>query len=894
MTALVTAACLGAASTGRTDEVPPPLTIRSDNTVIVELGDYYGVAYLQQYLLKAIAKSPDADAYSLEVKPAPDRAASPGFPVLKLKPDEYPADKNVLVIGPMANLPSGLLADADRERLKKARPNAILIKRTGNVVVITKRDPEWWNLAHVRVFLDKCAGVRLYAPYGADGLDWLSRPATNGCTIGALDIFQEPCFAKATFSSGGQDRNLHWLRFNCILTEGKDLRANHAIIHYFPPEMYYAKYPQFYPMGADGKRPKPSGEYWNPCLGDPELAANVAMEQVRARMTKRPAPGFLSFGVMDARYSCLCPACKTSMQATGGQASTLWYDFLNRVARQCRTEFPGLYLTSYVYSNVRTPPVGMRIESNIAVDNVIKSYLFTDKGYSPKLEAGIMEYASLGASWVTHDWNFSGVTPRIYSRQLASMLQWGHQHGMLGMYTEWSAGEYWYLDGANYWVLFQLLSDPYQETDALWRQYCRDMFGAGWEPMYRFYDMFAQKHVTADAFYTRRDWPREEACGFSNEDVAQQRKWLEEATAVTRGDPMIQKRLAAIGRYFRAHELLVDAVSVPGRHARRLELAGPAAGVDRDALAFYVNDDASKLVAFDTYYDTQRTVPPDSKAEDNGSSLRFSYRNNYSRALGMVFQSIRQQALAAVSASGKPVTARALTDEFRRILREHLPAKRDARRTAAIEAMATKIVGVPRAAELPAFDGDLSDKAWKPAAELKDFTLADLMVPTQDGNETEGRVMRVGDQLVIGLVCAQPGGIWAETKPETFTGSAIYRESCNEFFFGPAGATGRGEFAQYVVNSLGAFRGYAKAVDNRKDVQCAVKVAEDGKSYTVEAAFPLKVDGQYDYTGERMLSFNIPRSPFKAKTFNPKERIGWAPIFFTAGNPESRGLLILE
>jgi len=36
------------------------------------------------------------------------------------------------------------------------------------------------------------------------------------------------------------------------------------------------------------------------------------------------------------------------------------------------------------------------------------------------------------------------------------------------------------------------------------------------------------------------------------------------------------------------------------------------------------------------------------------------------------------------------------------------------------------------------------------------------------------------------------------------------------------------------------------------------------------------------------------RNPFYADTFNPKERIGWAPIFFTAGRPESRGLVVLE
>jgi hypothetical protein len=257
---------------------------------------------------------------------------------------------------------------------------------------------------------------------------------------------------------------------------------------------------------------------------------------------------------------------------------------------------------------------------------------------------------------------------------------------------------------------------------------------------------------------------------------------------------------------------------------------------------------------------------------------------------------VRRQALTGVDfskateATVKDVTAKAVT-----IYRESLPEKRDAKRAAEIETLFGKILWVPRAATLPTFDGDLSDDVWKKAARLDGFTLADLMVPSRDGNETEGRVMRVGNQLVIGLVCRQPNGIWAETPADKFTGSAIYRESCCEFFFGPTTPEGqKPEYAQYVVNSLGSFRGYGKAQDNRKDVPCAVKTAADGKSFTIEIAFPLKLEGQYDYSGVRPLEFNIQRSPFHAKTFNPKERIGWAPIFFTAGVPESRGLLILE
>jgi hypothetical protein len=148
---------------------------------------------------------------------------------------------------------------------------------------------------------------------------------------------------------------------------------------------------------------------------------------------------------------------------------------------------------------------------------------------------------------------------------------------------------------------------------------------------------------------------------------------------------------------------------------------------------------------------------------------------------------------------------------------------------------------------------------------------------------------------VVGLVCKQPKGIWAETPANIHTGTRIWREAGCEFFFGPPPKPGqKQEFIQYIVTAFGAFRGFRKARDNRSGVQCGVKMAADKKSYVVELAIPLKVAGQYDYTKGKAYTFNVMRNPFYGNTFNSKERIGWAPIFFTAGVPESRGLLIME
>jgi hypothetical protein len=865
------------------------LLLQADNTVIVNR-DTYAASYLQYYLLKYLARHPDAALYQPEA--TVDRAAAPGFPIVR----EPPPDKHAITIGPCDAIPDTVLPPEDKARLRAARPGSVLLKRIGTGVVLARSSSNPWDFACLRIFLDRCAGIRMYAPDGADGLEWVSSPPAPTITVGSLDWLLQPHFAKTAFSTGHYQRNTPWLRMNSILSEGVDLRASHTVIRYFPPDKHYERYPQLYPMGKDGQRPKPIGDAWNPCLADPDLAAEVALEEIRGQMSGPRRPGYLSFGVMDCAYSCQCETCQASIRELGdGNAANLWYQFLNRVARQCQQEFPGLYLTSYAYSNVKLPR-GMRLEPNIVIDATIKSYNVVDPASFAAQKDYLLALADVGARWVTHDWNFQGVTPRIYSRQLAAFLQWAAQHGMLGIYTEWSGGEHWYLSGAHYWVLCQLLSDPYQDSDQLWRQYCQDMFGAGWEPMYRFYDMFQQKHVVSAAFHRRDDWPRQEACAFDAADVAQQRGWLEEALRRTSGEPLIQKRLAAVRRYFRAHELLVQAVSVPGRLYHQHTVLNGRSDVNTAALAFYVNDDARGLVAFEDYYDTQRTIAPDSNAEDQASGIRFSYRNNYARALGTILQAVRQEALGGTDlqqATRDTVTG--IVAKSRDVFRRHLPAAHDPQRTAEIEKLVAKVLWVPRGPSLPAFDGELDDAAWATAADLGDWTQADLMLPSREGNETTGKVFRVGDQLVFGLVCRQPQGIWAFTPPDRQTGTRIWREACCEFLFGPVPAPGdEPQVAQYIVNAYGAWRGFRQAADNRQGLCCAVKLAEDNRLFTVEAAFPLRVDGGYDFTPTRGLSFNVCRYPFSADTFNSKERLGWAPIFFSASYPESRGLIVLE
>lgn len=67
-----------------------------------------------------------------------------------------------------------------------------------------------------------------------------------------------------------------------------------------------------------------------------------------------------------------------------------------------------------------------------------------------------------------------------------------------------------------------------------------------------------------------------------------------------------------------------------------------------------------------------------------------------------------------------------------------------------------------------------------------------------------------------------------------------------------------------------------------------------GSAHAGQEATSRLVSGRYDYASERALSFTIVRFPYWEKKQNPRERIGWAPLFSTGQNPESRALVVVE
>jgi len=866
---------------GRDDNT---LLLTPANTVILD-GSRRAGPYLQYYLLRCVAEDERAERYAPDVKPRPARHEAGAFPLFQRRQfDSIPDDRIVIALGS-----TRYLEKADRERLA-ANPGAILLKRRGNVIVIAANSEDPWGapLRAVSVFLDRCAGVRIYAPHRL----WWSGPEKPHFEIGQLDVFKTPVLDRADWSGSWLDAYPHqWARINATHSGGHKLRASHTLARFFDPDKYYEKHPELYEM-RNGRRPKPSGQEWNPSLAQPELLARIAMEEIRAIMEKQPNRRYVSLGIMDAPFDDETPEIQKIVQEHDGSYSVPYYRFINLLARQVAKEYPDLLLTTYAYANVRQAPPSIRIEPNVVVTIVTKSYRWVSPVWAQQEKALLQAWSDTGAKWMVHDWSFSGVSPREYTRQFALFYQWAEKNGVFGSYTEWSVGEAWYLDGPKYWIMRQLLSDPHQDVDALWKQYCDDMYGPASETMYRFFQHFADKYTFARNYIHLRDLPREEVAMYTQADLEYQQQLLERAQQQTRNHPRVQQRLTKLKRYWKGHALFARAVGEPARSAYRFD----GDGINREALAFYVNDDGSVLREAIRFYEEERTQPPDARVIADRLGLLDSYVANYSRALVDIIQSIRSRAKDKIDLTqASPEAVQRLHKRMKDILTANLPESREPSQVKRIEGLLNKVVWLPAIGTTPVIDGKIDDAVWTEATRLEDFSLRNILLPSLY-HPTRGRIARVGSRLVVALECQQRGPVWSKTTPDIESGTAIWRESGVEIFFGPSTSTDgttNPPFAQYIVNARGAFAAFGVAKGQRENVEVAVRELPEAQGYVIEAAFPLKTRN-YDFTSNSALSFNIMRNVYRKDSYQADEIIGWAPIVKSARMAESRGLLLTK
>ena len=155
----------------------------------------------------------------------------------------------------------------------------------------------------------------------------------------------------------------------------------HSQFDYLPPETYFRDHPEYYMLGKDGKRHGERNRRSHPCFTHPdveEIVVSNMLAFIRKDREEHPhdPPCIYDFSQMDAAPDmCRCPNCAAvaaKHDAKGGRTdggdAGLQLEFVNRVARRVRAEYPEVRIRIFAYVSTEVAPSdGLKPEDNVIV-----------------------------------------------------------------------------------------------------------------------------------------------------------------------------------------------------------------------------------------------------------------------------------------------------------------------------------------------------------------------------------------------------------------------------------------------------------------------------------------------------------------------------------------------
>jgi hypothetical protein len=171
-----------------------------------------------------------------------------------------------------------------------------------------------------------------------------------------------------------------------------------------------------------------------------------------------------------------------------------YWTFINALAKRLQKDLPGKYILAMPYSMVSLPPsaVGLgddfKLPSNVIVFSniVIGRYPPTSEKVQPRLDM----WMHLSGHYGNHDWmQGSGyLIPRNYTDSYAWFMKYLKAHPEVdGAYQDAEVYPNWGLDGPKLYIAAKLWWNPDIDVDAIWKQFCNDMFGPASAPMYDYF-----------------------------------------------------------------------------------------------------------------------------------------------------------------------------------------------------------------------------------------------------------------------------------------------------------------------------------------------------------------------------------------------------------------------
>lgn len=256
--------------------------------------------------------------------------------------------------------------------------------------------------------------------------------------------------------------------------------------------------------------------HWQPCFTS-QAAEDEAVKNILATMEKYPETTSMTLSVNDNGNHCQCPTCmamdgRSLNSLNMPNRSTSYYHWVNRVVTRVTKQHPDLMFGLIAYREVITPPA-QKLHPNVTVEITMDYQSTIDPAVKASRQALIAQWNEKATNLSVYSYdvaNWSWSLPRVYFQQMQEMLQYLHEHGGKGNFSE-GAHYFTLSEGPRMYLYFKLLEDPYLDRQAVIQDWCEAAVGKQAATPLVAYFMFWENYWRTTAPSIDQFWDRSDA-----------------------------------------------------------------------------------------------------------------------------------------------------------------------------------------------------------------------------------------------------------------------------------------------------------------------------------------------------------------------------------------------
>jgi hypothetical protein len=281
------------------------------------------------------------------------------------------------------------------------------------------------------------------------------------------------------------------------------------------PEKYFQEHPEYFSL-LNGHR-TPNGQL---CLTNPEVFP-IVVDELRARMRKKPDASFWSVSQNDTYCPCECESCRAIDDAEGSHSGSI-LAFVNRIA----AEFPDKTISTLAYQYSRAAPRNIRPLPNVNIMlcsiECNRSWPIADDPGSASFVRDVRDWGQLTNNIFLWDYviQFRNlVSPFPNLRVLQPNLQFFVESGITSVFEQGLPVMHGELAELRIYILSKLLWDPDTDVEAVMDDFLKGYYGPAAPHIRQYIDTMHDALETSGEDLSIYGYPLTSADGYLSPDL---------------------------------------------------------------------------------------------------------------------------------------------------------------------------------------------------------------------------------------------------------------------------------------------------------------------------------------------------------------------------------------